>query len=123
MPKYHPGAIISDYVVRLVSGFTVTVKAASRPEAEELAERVARMYQDALIVQDACNLSGVVHSFSKHMQTLSDMGIDNTDEKNRHPVCILFSSKIASLTGSEDFSNFSRAYGEVKQNIYKAITS
>ena len=122
-PKYHPGALISDYTVRLDSGFTVTVKAASRREAGELAERVSRMYQDALIVQDACNLSGVVRSFSKHMQTLCDMGIDNTRDRNRHPVCVLFSSKIASLTGSEDFSNFSRAYGEVKQNVYEAITS
>ena len=57
------------------------------------------------------------------MQTLSDMGIDNTDDRNRHPISVLFSSKIASLTGSEDFQNFSRAYGEVKQNIYEAITS
>lgn len=111
------------FIVRLDSGFTVTVKAACRPEAEELAERIARMYADALIVQDACNLSGVVHSFSRHMQTLCDMGIDNTDDRNRHPVCILFSSKIASLSGSEDFKNFSRAYGEVKQNVYKAVTS
>lgn len=123
MPKYHPGAIISDYVVRRESGFTLTVQAASRPEAEELAGRVERMYSDALIVQDACNLSGVVHSFSKHMQTLSDMGIDNTDDKNRHPICVLFSSKIASLTGSENFKDFSRAYGEVKQNVYQALTS
>ena len=54
--NYRHTAIISDYVVRLESGFTVTVQAASRPEAEELAERVSRMYADALIVQDACNL-------------------------------------------------------------------
>lgn len=111
------------FIVRLDNGFTITVDTANEKDAEELAERVSRMYADALIVQDACNLSGVVYSFARHMKTLADMGITDTDARNRHPISVLFSSKIASLTGSEDFQNFSRAYGEVKQNVYKAVTS
>jgi len=111
------------YIVRLDNGFTVTVDTDNEKDAEELAERVSRMYADAIIVQDACNLSGVVHAFSRHMETLFDMGITDTDARNRHPISVLFSSKIASLTGSEDFKNFSRAYGEVKENVYKAVTS
>ena len=59
--------------------------------------------QMALDVQDACNLSGVVHSFSRVMSLLSDeanrIGL-GTDWKNTHPIAVLFSDKIASLTGS-----------------------
>jgi len=72
-------------------------------------KEINRMYQDALDVQNACNLSGVLFSFARHMQTLCDLGID-TDARNRHPVSILFSSKIASLTGSEGLDTFSEAY-------------
>lgn len=72
-------------------------------------KEINRMYQDALDVQNACNLSGVLFSFARHMQTLCDLGLD-TDAKNAHPVSILFSSKIASLTGSEGLDTFSEAY-------------
>lgn len=65
--------------------------------------------QEALDVQDACNLSGVVHSFSRCMTALSEHGLD-TPEKNRHPVAILFSNKIAQLTGSESAHAFASAY-------------
>lgn len=65
--------------------------------------------QEALDVQDACNLSGVVHSFSRIMSALSEKGL-GTDAKNTHPAAILFASKIASLTGSEHGSAFSSAY-------------
>ena len=75
----------------------------------EMREKLSPMYRDALAVQNACNLSGVVSSFARHMHTLCEMGFD-TDQRNRHPVSILFSSKIASLTGSEGMDTFSEAY-------------
>jgi len=75
----------------------------------QMREKLAPMYRDAMAVQDACNLSGVVSSFARHMHTLCEMGFD-TDQRNRHPVSILFSSKIASLTGSESLTAFSEAY-------------
>ena len=56
--------------------------------------------QSALDVQNACNLSGVVHSFSALMTLLSEQGL-SSEEKNRHPAVILYSNKIASLCGSE----------------------
>ena len=65
--------------------------------------------KSALDVQDACNLSGVVHEFSRVMKAMSDRGFD-IDEKNTHPVSVLFASKIASLTGCEYGLEFSRAY-------------
>lgn len=73
-----------------------------------------RLADDALNVQMACNLSGIVHSFSKAMTTLREIareeGWESTDKLNTHPVAILYSSKIASLTGSETSLNFSNAY-------------
>lgn len=68
--------------------------------------------REALAVQDACNLSGVAHGFSRAMADLCTL-VPNTDERNTHPIAILWSSKIASLTGSESVSTFSGAYGVV----------
>ena len=72
----------------------------------------ARNYQDALEVQDACNLSGVVHSFSKVMSSI--MGdASNTHDVNRHPIAVLYADKIASLAGVQSLSydsGFSAAY-------------
>lgn len=72
--------------------------------------------QTALDVQNACNLSGVVHGFS-HIITcvrtrLEAEGKGGTDNVNKHPVCILFSDKIAHLTGTQHFGddNVARAY-------------
>ena len=83
---------------------------------KDRAQNVKRMYEDALAVQDACNLSGVVFSFAKHMQTLCDMGLD-TDAKNRHPVSVLFASKISSLTNGEEFDSFHDAYIQAKKIV------
>lgn len=69
-----------------------------------------QLMQEALQVQDACNLSGVVNSFSRAIASLRENGITDTDSINSHPVSVLYSSKIASLTGSDDASTFSRAF-------------
>lgn len=63
---------------------------------------------EALAVQDACNLSGVVTSFSHIIREvrarLETEGRGSTDQISAHPVCVLFSDKIASLTLSESKS-------------------
>jgi hypothetical protein len=75
---------------------------------------ITQLAQLALDVQDACNLSGVVHSFSQVMTDLREIaraeGWEGTDALNRHPIALLFSSKIASLTYSESTTEFSRAW-------------
>jgi len=75
---------------------------------------IVEMARLALDVQDACNLSGVVHSFSQIVTDLrarlEEQGKGGTEAVNRHPICLLFSSKIASLTYSESPSEFQRAY-------------
>jgi hypothetical protein len=70
-------------------------------------------YQRALDVQDACNLSGVVNSFSSALSKIWEecRKVDGRGTKwvNEHPISILYSSKIASLSGSEVSARFSRS--------------
>lgn len=67
----------------------------------------------ALDVQFACNLSGVVHSFSRVMSSLCKIKPD-TDWRNRHPIAVLFATQIASLTRvaaiADDACEYDRAY-------------
>lgn len=73
---------------------------------------------EALLVQDACNLSGIVHSFSRAITRLRELYPDKgTEFYNTHPVCVLFSDKIASLTGSVGMDSFSEAYRECKSIV------
>jgi hypothetical protein len=72
------------------------------------------LVKNAVGVQDACNLSGVVHSFSRDISRLRELlqgAHFSTDQLNRHPVCVLYAAKIASLT-KYDYGTvaFSRAY-------------
>ncbi len=71
------------------------------------------MAEEGLAVQDACNLSGVVHSFSRIItevrNRLEAEGKGGTHNVNTHPVCVIFANKIASLTG-QNGSDFSEAY-------------
>jgi hypothetical protein len=64
---------------------------------------------EALQVQDACNLSGVVLSFatiiSEVRTRLEDEGKGGTDNVNNHPVCRLYADKVAHLTGTQLFGN------------------
>jgi len=82
--------------------------------------------QLALDVQNASNLSGIVHSFSeimpdlraRLMEELGDEGF-STDKLNMHHVCILFSDKIASLTYSASPRLFSEAYAWAQEQAVK----
>lgn len=59
-----------------------------------------QLAQDALDVQDACNLSGVVHGFSRFMTELNE-ALPNlgTDRRNNHPLVRLWVDKLAHLSG------------------------
>lgn len=74
---------------------------------------------EALAVQSACNLSGVVHAFSRMISDvrthLESQNKSSTDNVNKHPACILFATQIAFLTGisksgCEDANLYARAY-------------
>ena len=73
---------------------------------ERTIEELAR---EALEVQNACNLSGIAHGFSRAMSDLRRIEPDKgTDYYNTHPVAVLWASKIEDLTRAE--SNFPQAY-------------
>ncbi|MFA5397773.1 MAG: hypothetical protein WC346_17320 [Methanogenium sp.] len=79
-------------------------------------------YNDALQVQDAVNLSGVVKSFSEVLLKIWDEARElgkGTDYVNHHPVSVLYSSKITSLTDSENSEFFSISYNICLQEAKK----
>jgi len=62
-----------------------------------------RDYQDALDSQCACNLSGIVRTFSEVTRRIWDEVRANgggTDDVNRHPICRLYAEQIAFLSGA-----------------------
>lgn len=75
-----------------------------------------KICQNALDVQCACNLSGVVHSFSNDVTKLWDICRavtgQGTDWVNTHPVCVLYADKIVSLSsgGVTTGDNYSNAW-------------
>jgi len=73
----------------------------------------ARDFKAALDVQDACNLSGVLHTWAKLIDKIWAEARENklgTADVNTHPINVLFASKVASLTGCELSAQFSEAY-------------
>ena len=81
-----------------------------KPTAGE-AMTMARAAQMAFDVQSACNLSGVVFWMARIMSFLVD-AVPDTDARNRHPICRLFSEQISHLTraGGGDSETYSVAY-------------
>lgn len=73
--------------------------------------------KEALQVQDACNLSGVVHGFSRAITELREIlretgGDLSTAAVNQNPICCLWASKIHDLAqmGLSDHERFRIAY-------------
>lgn len=76
------------------------------------------MARETLAVQDACNLSAVVHAFSRITTELRNLPeCSGTGWINNHPISVLFSNKIANLTGSDNARVFSSAYDAVERMI------
>jgi hypothetical protein len=61
-------------------------------------------------IQDACNLSGVVHAFSRAVTVMrQDFGMD-TPTCNRHPITILYLDKLNQLAGIQPDSFHEKDY-------------
>lgn len=76
--------------------------------------------QAALDVQNACNLSGIVRSFSPIMLTIWEEARrieKGTDWVNTHPIAILFISKLSDLSRYHYGS-----YSDVQDTFDKACT-
>lgn len=86
----------------------------------------------AMQVQDACNLSGVLHSWAQCQTVLMNACHGNhSHDYRRHPVNVLFLSKVASLmqinadnigcvTSIEDADLFQEAWeecGKISSNV------
>lgn len=77
--------------------------------------------QEAILIQDGVNLSGIVYSFSSVIKDVREHlraeGKESTANVNKHPICILYASKIASLTNCEFGSEFSKAYTWANEQV------
>ena len=79
--------------------------------------------KEAIFVQSACNLSGVVKSFSRVMDCLWDEARKQgkaTEFVNTHPIARLFLEQIAYLNGclmvqDSEESSYSKAYAECER--------
>jgi len=63
-----------------------------------------RDYEDAIAVQNACNLSGVLHSFDKVIDRVWEDARANgqgTDWVNTHPLVRLFCDKLYDLSRTQ----------------------
>jgi hypothetical protein len=101
----------------------------SRKLSPSARDALLKAAQDALAVQDACNLSGVLLAWARHQAVLREVcGGNSSLEYRHHPVNVLFLSKVLSLLqlggdpgGGVFFGNevprsaFGRAWEEVKQ--------
>ncbi len=69
-------------------------------------------YQEAIDVQNACNLSGVVGSFSRVLTKLWEVPGAGTEFVNTHPISRLYAEQIAHLSGAGmgDSESYSAAY-------------
>jgi hypothetical protein len=66
-------------------------------------ENERQICSDALTVQDACNLTGVLRSFHEAACWLQ-RNTKSTDAVCQHPAMKLFADKVASLTGMQHCS-------------------
>lgn len=66
--------------------------------------------QEALAIQDACNLVAVAKGFAEAMKSLkNDHGLD-TDEIRQHPITTLWVSKLESLNAMRTTNEFHTDY-------------
>lgn len=80
----------------------------------------ADLAKEVLQVQDACNLSGVVHSWSRSISRLRALldaqKAGGTDAINGHFINVLWADKCASLAGCQDIGTerYRLAYAAAK---------
>jgi len=72
-------------------------------------ENARDICQDAILVQDACNLSGVAHSLAEMCSFLWKQGLE-TEAIKKHPAVILVVDKMNDLVGRPDFDAYAEAY-------------
>jgi hypothetical protein len=78
-------------------------------EYGDVSEGVKEFCNDALTVQDACNLSGVVQAFATAMRCVWDdarrLG-KGTEWVNCHPIAVLFVDKLQDMVSRRSLIDF-----------------
>ena len=75
-----------------------------------MSKTLQQLAQEAILVQDACNLRGVLRSFHEASLSLGRLPeCTGTDWVNTHPIMVLYADKVSSLT---HLQNDSAAFGE-----------
>jgi hypothetical protein len=87
-------------------------------QSEPMITLTPNHYKDAIMVQDACNLTGVLHSFIA-VATIAKKDPSISDP-TRHPVMVMYAHKVASLVGRECLcegciNTFAEAYNFCKK--------
>ncbi|HET8580752.1 MAG TPA: hypothetical protein VFL31_07115 [Nitrospiraceae bacterium] len=84
------------------------------------------VYEKTLLMLDACNLSGVAHSFSQEIvpEIWAEIrqGEGGTTQFNEHPLAVVWTMKMASLAYRECLCEscveaFAKAYTEIKRLV------
>lgn len=68
----------------------------------------ANDYDNAILSQSACNLSGLVHSFARVMPKICNEAREKgkgTEWINLHPICRLYAEQISHLTYRTDWND------------------
>lgn len=75
---------------------------------------LAQLAEEAIAIQDACNLSGVVHSLDRTITDLRAIaraeGWENTPTLNNHPIVVMYVNKLSSLCNADHDATFAHAY-------------
>ena len=91
--------------------------------SESRQRTLVELAQEAMHVQDACNLSGVALGFGRAMVDLRHL-LTGTEQLNTHPIAVLWADKIASLTRTQfaDIAFVLKAYDAVDAILAEANT-
>ena len=75
-------------------------------------------YKQAILVQDACNLSGVLLSFLEVIKKIREEEND-TKKINEHPICKLYADKIYSLAFNRALSRINDKHADAMSTCEK----
>ena len=86
-------------------------------------------WQAAMDSQCACNLSGIVHSYSKVMTVIWDEAnrvSQGTDWVNTHPIAVLYATQVGHLTGVSicgDTEVYGKAHAAVEAALKEEVSA
>jgi len=82
----------------------------------------SQVLNQALLVQDACNLGAIVHGFSRIIRILQEQSHKEnlgTQWINEHPAVKIICDKLVDLARVRSLDDFSKAYNIIKNQIEK----